>query len=134
MDLLFRTLGSEFSQCQVHMNRDKNILKVKILDIEYPLKVSENVEYVQQVAKYVDAKMRDIQAVKPDRPLHQIAILTALNIADELYQQKNMGSDDLKVYEERMEKLAKKLELGIKKSSEENDSLTRFDSDKTLME
>ena len=116
------------------MNRDKNILKVKILDIEYPLKVSENVEYVQQIARYVDTKMRDIQEAKPDRPLHQVAILAALNIADELYQQKNMGSDNLKVYEERMEKLAKKLELGIKKSSEENDSLTRFDSDKTLIE
>ena len=134
MDLLFRTLGSEFSQCQVHMNRDKNILKVKILDIEYPLKVSENVEYVQQIARYVDSKMRDIQSAKPDRPLHQVAILAALNIADELYQQKDVENNDLKVYEERMEKLAKKLELGIKKSSEENDSLTRFNSDKTFME
>ncbi|MBN2413500.1 cell division protein ZapA [candidate division KSB1 bacterium] len=116
------------------MNSDKNILKVKILDIEYPLKVSENVDYVQQIARYVDSKMREIQAAKPDRPLHQIAILAALNIADELYQQKNFRSDNLKVYEERMEKLAKKLELGIKKSSEENDSLIRFDSDKTFME
>ena len=134
MDLLFQACGSDFSQCQVHMNRDKNILKVKILDIEYPLKVSENVEYVQQIARYVDSKMRDIQAAKPDRSLHQIAILAALNIADELYQQRNMGSDNLRIYEERMEKLAKKLELGIKKSSEENDNLTRFDSDKTLMD
>ncbi len=134
MDLQYRTLSSDFSQCQVHMNNDKNILKVKILDIEYPLKVSENVEYVQQIARYVDTKMREIQAVKPERPLHQIAILAALNIADELYQQKNFRSDNLKVYEDRMEKLAKKLELGIKKSSEENDSLTRFDSDKTFME
>lgn len=132
--MLFQTLSSDFSQCQVHMNSDKNILKVKILDIEYPLKVSENVDYVQQIARYVDSKMREIQAAKPDRPLHQIAILAALNIADELYQQKNFRSDNLKVYEERMEKLAKKLELGIKKSSEENDSLIRFDSDKTFME
>jgi len=116
------------------MNSDKNILKVKILDIEYPLKVSENVEYVQQIARYVDSKMREIQAAKPERPLHQVAILVALNIADELYQQKNVESDNLKVYEERMDKLAKKLELGIKKSSEENDSLTRFDSDKTFLE
>ena len=132
--MLFQTKWSDFSQCQVRMNRDKNILTVKILDIEYPLKVTENVEYVQQIARYVDSKMREIQTAKPDRPLHQIAILAALNIADELYQQKNMRSDNLKVYEERMEKLAKKLELGIKKSSEENDSLTRFDSDKTLIE
>jgi len=126
---------TRLSQCQVRMSSEKNILKIKILDIEYPLRVTDdNVEYVHQIARYVDSKMREIQAAKPERPLHQIAILAALNIADELYQQTHTESDKLKEYEDRVEKITKKLELGIKKSSEENDSLTRFDSDKTFLE
>ncbi len=117
------------------MSSEKNILKIKILDIEYPLRVTDdNVEYVQQIARYVDSKMREIQAAKPERPLHQIAILAALNIADELYQQTHTESDIIKEYEDRVEKITRKLELGIKKSFEENDSLTRFDSDKTFLE
>ena len=116
------------------MNSEKNILKVKILDIEYPLKVNENVEYIQQIAHYVDRKMREIQATKPERPLHQIAILAALNIADELHQQVDNKGKNFETYEERIELLTQKLELGIKKSLEDDDLLKQYESDNNLLD
>ena len=70
------------------MNKADNILKVNIFGTEYPLKVSADIDYVQTVANYVDSKMAEVQDAKPSRPLHQIAILAALNICDELYQKK----------------------------------------------
>jgi len=103
------------------MVEDKNILKVKIFGTEYPLKVNSDVEYVRRVAAYVDMKMREVETAKVNRPLHQIAILAALNIADELFQQQKLGKQKFSHFEENVEQLIKKLELGIKESVEDED-------------
>ncbi|NIA29162.1 MAG: cell division protein ZapA [Actinobacteria bacterium] len=104
------------------MNDENKILKVKIFGTEYPLKVNADVEYVKRVARYVDTKMAEVQEAKPSRPLHQIAILAALNICDELFQ--NEQSAD---FEGRLKKLSDKLELGINKSMESDSDKIEFD-------
>jgi hypothetical protein len=57
--------------------------------------------------------MREVQSLKPNRPLHQIAILSALNITDELFQQKKIVRQKVVSFEDDVSKLAEKLELGI---------------------
>ena len=101
------------------MLENNNILKVKIFGTEYPLKVSSDVEYIRRVAAYVDMKMREVEAVKSRRPLHQVAILAALNIADELFQQQKLGQQKFSSFEDSIEQLTKKLELGIRGSAED---------------
>ncbi|MBN1999901.1 cell division protein ZapA [candidate division KSB1 bacterium] len=101
------------------MNGDRNILKVNIFGTDYPLKVSSDVEYVNSVARFVDTKMKEIHSVKPNLPLHQIAILAALNIADEMFQNKKIAKKKNLYFEENIHLLTKKLELGIKKLTEE---------------
>ena len=100
------------------MNKDDKILKVKIFGTEYPLKVNADHEYVEKVADYVDIKMAEVQEAKPSRPLHQIAILAALNICDELFQQKNQGKVEMVQFKERLEILNEKLELGVNPTME----------------
>lgn len=117
MDLLCR--NPYFFSCQVLMNGDKNILKVNIFGTDYPLKVNADVEYVKRVANYVDRKMREVQASKPNRPLHQIAILAALNITDELLKQNEPDKNSIEEFEKRLQNLTRKLELGIKEISED---------------
>jgi cell division protein ZapA len=95
------------------MNDNKNILKINIFGTDYPLKINSDVEYVRRVAEYVDKKMREVQALKPNRPIHQIAILSALNITDELFQQKKIVRQKVVSFEGEITKLAEKLELGI---------------------
>ncbi len=101
------------------MNGDRNILKVNIFGTDYPLKVSSDVDYVNSVAHFVDTKMKEIHSVKPNLPLHQIAILAALNIADEMFQHKNQSKKKTTYFEENIRQLTNKLELGIKKLTEE---------------
>ena len=101
------------------MTDDKNILKVNIFGTEYPLRVSANIEYVQRIADYVDLKMREVQAAKPNRPIHQIAILAALNIADELLQQREVAKKKLTSYEDRVKEISQKLDVSIKEILEE---------------
>lgn len=100
------------------MNKDDKILKVKIFGTEYPLKVNADLEYVEKVADYVDIKMTEVQAAKPSRPLHQIAILAALNICDELFEQKNQDKIEMVQFKERLELLNEKLELGVNPTME----------------
>jgi cell division protein ZapA len=42
--------------------------------------------YVQQLASYVDDRMRSIAATSKTMPINRMAILTALNIADDLFK------------------------------------------------
>lgn len=101
------------------MNDEKNILRVNIFGTDYPLKVNANVEYVQRIAEYVDQKMRDVQAAKPNRPLHQIAILAALNIADELLQQRELSKKKLVSFEDRVKTLTHQFDIDIQELMEE---------------
>ena len=61
-------------------------LRVNIFGAEYVLKADENKEYVTEIAKYVDQKMREIDRSQAIESNLKIAILAALNIADELFQ------------------------------------------------
>ena len=95
------------------MEDENKILKVKIFGTEYPIKVNADVDYIKRVASYVDTKMNEIQEAKPNRPLHQIAILAALNICDELFQQRENVQTETSDFEERVKHLVSKLELGM---------------------
>lgn len=100
------------------MTDEKNILRVNIFGTDYPLKVSANVEYVQRIAEYVDEKMREVQGAKPNRPLHQIAILAALNIADELLQQRELSKKKLNNFEDRVKTLTYQFDSDIQELME----------------
>ncbi|MBI5497348.1 MAG: cell division protein ZapA [Deltaproteobacteria bacterium] len=56
---------------------------------------SEHAEaHIQQLAAYVERHVKDLQRVsKPSVPTHQIALLAAMNIADELFNMQSEGKE-----------------------------------------
>lgn len=58
---------------------------VNINGIDYVVK-GEAPEYIRTLASYVDKKMRQVNQKFPQLPPQKLAVLTALNIADELYK------------------------------------------------
>ncbi len=66
---------------------EQKIIKVKILNMEYTLKVDDE-ELGYKAAEYVDKLMNELQERLPKQPLLTIAVLTALNIAEELLREK----------------------------------------------
>ncbi len=63
-------------------------IRVNIFGSEYTL-VSDNDEnYVKEIARYIDDKMREIDRSSSIKSSARLAILAALNIADELYQER----------------------------------------------
>jgi cell division protein ZapA len=69
------------------MATEPDTLSVTIFGSEYKIKGADP-EYIGEVAKYVDSKMRELERRLSSAPPAKIAILTSLNIADELFRER----------------------------------------------
>jgi len=74
-------------------------IKVEIYDQAYTIRSDGDSEYIQQLADYVDKRMREISSGTLTVDSRKVAILAALYIADELHQLK-------KIHEQADEQLA----------------------------
>jgi len=62
------------------------IVHVDILEQRYPIRSGLDPEYVARLATYVDEKMRAAAETTPTGDSLRLAVLAALNIADELFR------------------------------------------------
>jgi len=70
------------------MRSEKNVLKVRIYGAEYSILSDEDANYIKSVAEYLDKKLREVDNnVRVDSSI-KVAILAALNIADEYFKEK----------------------------------------------
>lgn len=94
---------------------NKGTARVEIFGNEYFVKADEQIEvdHVNELAKYVDKKMREIATTTSVVSTAKVAILAALNVADELFavrrDQQNLSVKDREV-EERLARLIQTLE------------------------
>ncbi len=70
------------------MSVNKATIKVNIYGEEYPIKSEAAITYVEEVAWYVDKKMKEVADKLPQNSPAKVAVLAALNIADELYKER----------------------------------------------
>ena len=63
-------------------------IRIEIYDQEYHVKGSLNPAYLEELARYVDGKMRSIATRSHNVDTVRVAVLAALNIADEYHQMK----------------------------------------------
>ena len=61
-------------------------VEVEIFGTVYPVRGEHDQEYLEKLADVVDHKMREIESSVPTVDTGKIAILAALNLADELLQ------------------------------------------------
>jgi len=67
-------------------------IRVKIFNSEYNLQ-GENAEKVERISDYVDGIMNRISAESPNQSEETIAVVSALNIAEEYFKEKDVKSD-----------------------------------------
>ena len=63
-------------------------IRVNIFGSEYTLRADNDSKIVEKIAQYVDEKMRDIDKTQTLKSTTRVAILAALNIAEELFQER----------------------------------------------
>ena len=83
---------------------DKKKLKIKIFDKEYSLLV-ENEEIAKELAVYVNKVMEETKEELPDQPAQTIAIIACLNIAYDLFLEKNKNREFLIQASDKIKKL-----------------------------
>ena len=70
------------------MTTEPNTQSVTIFGSEYKIRGADP-DYIQIVAAYVDGKMRELEQRLPAGNQTKIAILASLNIADELFRERD---------------------------------------------
>jgi cell division protein ZapA len=68
------------------MSDDGSVISVEIHGQRYPIRSTLDQEYVTRLASYVDEKMRAAADSAPTGDVLRIAVLAALNVADELFR------------------------------------------------
>ena len=60
-------------------------MKIEIYDQSYNVNADQNDDYLKELASYVDGKMREVAHATRMVDSVKVAVLAALNIADELF-------------------------------------------------
>jgi cell division protein ZapA len=84
------------------------VITVEIAGQAYPIRSTLDPKYVAELAGYVDEKMRAASDAAPASDLLGLAVLVALNIADEYFRardQQSSASGDLNARALRLERL-----------------------------
>ena len=85
-----------------------SVVTVEIAGQRYPIRSSLDERYVSELAAYVDQKMRAASVAAPSSDMLGLAILVALNIADEFFrvrQQTSSATGDINERAMRLERL-----------------------------
>ncbi len=88
-------------------------VKVKIYGNEYSIVGEAPADYVQKLAEYVDTRMHEISKTLSSGNPTQIAILAALNIADEYFQLSESHGDVTGEMERKTNNLISMLDEGL---------------------
>lgn len=85
-----------------------SVVTVEIAGQRYPIRSSLDERYVAELAAYVDLKMRAAADAAPASDMLGLAILVALNVADEFFRardQQSTATGDLNERAMRLERL-----------------------------
>jgi cell division protein ZapA len=91
-------------------------VKVEIYDQEYHMRGELDAEYIRQLAAYLDAKMRSIADRTHTVDSLRVAVLAALNIADEYHQLKARYESDVQSLQDRVKECHAVLDEVLKES------------------
>ena len=88
-----------------------NAIKMTIYGTEYPIKGDTDIEYIKKVASYVDQKMYEVERNTSAKSALKVAILAALNIADELFNERAEKKRLIKEFEAKIDRLNQLLDV-----------------------
>ena len=99
---------------------NENKVVVNIFGEEYPIVGDNDPDYINGIAEYVDARMKEVASMSRSRARDKLAILTALSIASELKEK----AETLEVIENQqgglLDNLLSRLDQALLENSSDN--------------
>ena len=81
-------------------------VRVQIFGSEYRIASETDPEHIRKVARYIDQKMREVASALALRTRSTVAVLTAVNLADELFKIEEEGRRIDQISREKADQLA----------------------------
>ena len=95
------------------MEADGQVVSVEIRGQRYPISSALEARYVTGLAEYVDQKMRAAADTAPTSDTLRLAVLAALNIADELFRCQEAQKGGRAALAERTQALERLLDAAL---------------------
>lgn len=92
-------------------------MKIQIYDQTYNINSGQSDEYLRELAAYVDGKMHDMADATQVADSLKVAVLAALNIADELFTLRERQRQIEGPLRKRVEKCVSMVEKAIERSN-----------------
>ena len=92
-------------------------MKIDIYDQSYNVNADQNEEYLQELAAYVDSKMRAVGEAARTVDSLKVAVLAALNIADEMFTLRERQREIEGPMRQRVEKCVIPVEKALEQST-----------------
>jgi cell division protein ZapA len=92
-------------------------MKVEIFNQTYNVAAGEDEERVQKLAEYVDEKMREVSEATRTVDSVKVAVLAALNIADEMFALRKKQEEIQGPLRKRVEKCVQLVERALEQSN-----------------
>jgi cell division protein ZapA len=89
----------------------ERLVEIKVFGQTYTVKTEAEEDYIQEVAKYVNEKMDEVLKKTKSVSTLNVAILTALNIADDLLKEREKRIALLQEIEARSKDLVEKIDI-----------------------
>lgn len=100
------------------MNNEDNLIRLTVFGEEYTVKSKAEASYLRNIAKYVDRHMREISENLPqNQPTLRIAVLAAMNIADELFDLRKEADELKQTYDLKATELTNVIDEALNKHS-----------------
>ena len=96
--------------------KDAEGIRVVIFDQEYHVRGDLDEAYIQKLVDFLDGKMRAIAGRTRTVDTQRIAVLAALNIADEYHQIKARYEEKTKLVDEKVEECSRLLDHFLKET------------------
>jgi cell division protein ZapA len=94
------------------MGRER-LVEIRVFGQTYTVKTDAEEDYIQSVARYVNEKMEEVLKKTKSVSTLNVAILTALNIADDLLKEREKRIALLREVEAKSKDLAEKIDMKL---------------------
>ena len=99
------------------MNESPRVVSVEILGQQYPIRSTLAESYVADLAAYVDEKIRSAADVTPTTDTVRLAVLAALNIADECFHALDADRDGRAALLDRVARIERLMDEALRRAS-----------------
>jgi cell division protein ZapA len=96
----------------------KNVMYVQIMGHEYPVEANPGDElYVNRLAQYVEERMREMKEESKVIDSYKLAVMTAMNITDELFRLQDAKGSSSKQFESKADEMIQLLDHALREAT-----------------